>query len=65
VKRRPISTTDFNDLDALAREALNARTRNAQGCKRIEALKQASQLRMAADREQLKRTPLGRPPKDE
>jgi hypothetical protein len=35
------------------------------GAKRIEALKKASRLRLAADREQIKRTPLGRPPKDE
>jgi hypothetical protein len=48
VKRRPTSTTDFNDLDALARKALKAAREMPKGAKRIEALKQASRLRLAA-----------------
>jgi hypothetical protein len=66
VKRPKTSTTEtFHDLDALATKALKAAREMPKGAKRIEALKQASRLRLAADREQIKRTRLGRPPKDE
>jgi hypothetical protein len=65
VKRPTTSTTEtFHDLDALARKALKAAREMPKGAKRIEALKKASRLRLAADREQIKRTPLGRPPKE-
>jgi hypothetical protein len=63
--RPKTSQTDFQDWDALANEALMAARGMPKGPERIEALKQAGRLRMAADREQLKRTPRGRPPKDE
>jgi hypothetical protein len=66
VKRPKTSTTEtFHDL-VLATKALKAAREMPKGAKRIEALKQASRLRLAADREQIKRTRLGRPPpKDE
>jgi hypothetical protein len=50
-------------LDALARDALNAARQMPKGSRRIEALKQASRLRMAADRRGIEFAPPGRPPK--
>jgi hypothetical protein len=44
-------------------EALKAARQMPRGPERIEALKQAGRLRMAADRKQIQFTPLGRPPK--
>jgi hypothetical protein len=64
VKRPTTSKTDFHDLDALARDALNAARQMPKGSRRIEALKQASRLRMAADRRGIEFAPPGRPPKE-
>ena len=61
--RPKTSQTDFDDWDALASEALMAARNIPKGPERIEALKQAGRLRMAADRKQIQFTPLGRPPK--
>ena len=49
------SQTDFHDWDALANEALMAARRMPKGPERIEALKQAGRLRMAADRKPMVR----------
>jgi hypothetical protein len=63
VKPPKTSKTDFHDWDMLAKEALKAARQMPRGPERIEALKQAGRLRMAADRKQIQFTPLGRPPK--
>jgi hypothetical protein len=64
VKRPKSSTTEtFHELDARATKALKAAREMPMGAKRIEALKEASRLRLAADRKGVK-TPLGRPPKE-
>jgi hypothetical protein len=59
VKWSKTSKTDFHDWDALAQEALKAARQMPKGPERIEALKQAGRLRMAADREGVKLAPLG------
>jgi hypothetical protein len=64
VKRPTTSKTDFHDLDALASEALKAARQMPKGAKRIEALKQASRLRLAADRTDIEFASPGRPPKE-
>ena len=64
MKRSKTSKTDFHDLDALARKALKAAREMPKGAKRIQALKQASRLRLAADRAGIEFAPPGRPPKE-
>jgi hypothetical protein len=61
--RPKTSQTDFHDWDALANEALMAARKMPKGPERIEALKQAGRLRMAADRKRIRFAPLGRRPK--
>jgi hypothetical protein len=61
--RPKTSQTDFDDWDALASEALMAARKMPKGPERIEALKQAGRLRMAADRKRKRFAPLGRRPK--
>jgi len=61
--KRPKTTNTDDDWDALAHKALKAARQMPKGPERIEALKQAGRLRMAADRKQIQFTPLGRPPK--
>ena len=65
MKRSKSSTTEtFHDLDALARKALKVAREMPKGAKRIEALKPATRLRLAADWRGIEFAPLGRPPKE-
>jgi hypothetical protein len=65
MQRRDRNASDIHDSAIRADEALAEAMRLPNGPARSEALKQASRLRMAADKQGIRFARRGRPPKTE